>query len=52
MKLEFVIELLDKKHIRDNFDCGEESLNIFLNQFARQNSERGFGANFCGGFAE
>ena len=46
MKLEFVIELLDKKHIRDNFDCGEESLNIFLKQFARQNSERGFGRTF------
>ena len=46
MNLEFVIELLDKNHKRDNFDCGEESLNIFLKQFARQNSEKGFGRTF------
>ena len=46
MKREFVIELLDKNHKREDFDCGEESLNVFLKRFARQNSEKGFGRTF------
>ena len=46
MKLEFTIELLNKNHNREKFDCGEESLNNFLKQFARQNSEKGFGRTF------
>jgi len=46
MKLEFVIEPLDKHHELGAFDCGEESLNVFLKQFARQNSEKGFGRTF------
>ena len=46
MKLEFLIELLDKNHKREDFDCGEESLNVFLKQFARQNSAKGFGRTF------
>lgn len=46
MTLEFVIESLSKKHRRDNFDCGEESLNQFLQKYARQNSEKGFGRTF------
>jgi GNAT superfamily N-acetyltransferase len=41
-----IIESLNKRHERDNFDCGEESLNIFLRQYARQNNERGFGRTF------
>jgi ribosomal protein S18 acetylase RimI-like enzyme len=36
----FIILPLSKHHRRENFDCGEESLNIFLKKFARQNSER------------
>ncbi len=40
------IESLTKHHNRVNFDCGEESLNSFLKQFARQNDERGLGKTF------
>ena len=46
MKLQFQIELLNKRHRRENFDCGEESLNEFLKKYARQNSEKGFGRTF------
>ena len=46
MNLQFVIELLDKLHKREKFDCGEQSLNDFLHRFARQNSEKGFGRTF------
>lgn len=46
MSLQFVIELLSKQHKRENFDCGEQSLNDFLHRFARQNSEKGFGRTF------
>jgi predicted GNAT family N-acyltransferase len=46
MKLDFVIELLAKNHKRENFDCGEESLNQFLKKYARQNQEKGFGRTF------
>lgn len=46
MKFDFVIEPLSKKHGRENFDCGEESLNEFLRKYARQNSEKGFGRTF------
>ena len=34
------IELLSRAHRRDNFDCGEESLNEFLQQYARQNDSK------------
>ncbi len=46
MKLEFIIEPLDKSHQRENFDCGEISLNDFLRKYARQNAERGLGRTF------
>lgn len=46
MKLDFVIEALGKRHKRENFDCGEESLNEFLKKYARQNSKKGFGRTF------
>lgn len=46
MKLDFVIELLGKQHQKENFDCGEESLNQFLKKYARQNQEKGFGRTF------
>jgi len=32
---------LGKNHDRDSFDCGEDSLNIYLKRYARQNHERG-----------
>jgi len=34
------IELLDKSHQRDAFDCGDESLNTFLRSHAGQNARR------------
>ncbi|MBN1346411.1 MAG: GNAT family N-acetyltransferase [Phycisphaerae bacterium] len=37
---EWRIELLDKCHERDAFDCGEESLNAFLVTHAGQNARR------------
>lgn len=46
MKAPFKVEPLSKKHDRQSFDCGEESLNLFLQHFARQNAEKGFGRTF------
>lgn len=46
MMLEFEIQPLRKKHQRQDFDCGEPSLNQFLQKYARQNSEKGFGRTF------
>ncbi len=46
MKLEFVIELLGKRHQRDKFDCGEASLNLFLQKYARQNATKNLGKTF------
>ncbi len=34
------IELLNRSHKRDCFDCGEESLNEFLRRYARQNDAK------------
>lgn len=46
MTFSFDVELLSKRHERQNFDCEEESLNLFLKNYARQNSERGLGKTF------
>lgn len=46
MPAKFRIESLNKQHDRENFDCGEESLNNFLKKFARQNDERSLGKTF------
>jgi len=40
------IELLSKAHDRNGFDCGSESLNVFLKQTARQHAERGISRTF------
>jgi ribosomal protein S18 acetylase RimI-like enzyme len=40
------IELLAKTHDRDRFDCGNEPLNLFLKQTARQHAERGISRTF------
>ncbi len=37
-----VIEKLSKRHKRDNFDCGNELLNIFLKKYTYQNQYRYF----------
>jgi predicted GNAT family N-acyltransferase len=34
-------EPIDKKHDRKGFDCGQNELNIFLQQYARQSHENG-----------
>jgi predicted GNAT family N-acyltransferase len=34
------MEMLNKTHIRDEFDCGEESLTRYLKQFAMQNMRK------------
>lgn len=46
MNAPFTVEPLSKTHDRQNFDCGEESLNLFLHLFARQNNEKGLGRTF------
>ena len=37
------IELLQPHHDRAKFDCGKESLNLFLQRNARQNADRNIG---------
>ncbi|MGQ0542814.1 MAG: GNAT family N-acetyltransferase [Blastocatellia bacterium] len=46
MRFDFVVEPLGKKHQRQTFDCGEESLNQFLKNYARQNNEKHLGKTF------
>jgi GNAT superfamily N-acetyltransferase len=46
MRRPFKVERLSKKHDRQSFDCGEESLNVFIQRFARQNAEKGLGRTF------
>lgn len=46
MTAEYRVEPLSKKHDRQNFDCGEESLNDFLKRFARQNDEKGISRTY------
>lgn len=41
-----VIELLDKHHDRDRFDCGKKALNQFLKQTARQHIQKGISRTF------
>lgn len=41
-----MIELLDKKHNRKNFDCGIESLNVYLKLQAGQDVKRKLAACF------
>ena len=36
---DFQIERLEGRHDRKNFDCGEDSLNAYLQRYARQNVE-------------
>jgi GNAT superfamily N-acetyltransferase len=40
------IERLQKSHDREDFDCGEPSLNRFLQTVARQHDERNLGRTF------
>jgi ribosomal protein S18 acetylase RimI-like enzyme len=40
------IELLDKSHDRDSFNCGSELLNQYLQQIARQHNQKGISRTF------
>lgn len=40
------IELLDDRHCRDGFDCGNDALNHFLRRLAGQQQRRGFGKTY------
>ncbi|AFZ34843.1 GCN5-related N-acetyltransferase [Stanieria cyanosphaera PCC 7437] len=41
-----LIKLLDTSHNRDNFDCGSEALNRYLQQTARQHNTKGISRTF------
>ncbi|MGB3655006.1 MAG: GNAT family N-acetyltransferase [Rivularia sp. (in: cyanobacteria)] len=41
-----VVELLDKRHNRDDFNCDNEALNQFLKQTARQHIQKGISRTF------
>jgi ribosomal protein S18 acetylase RimI-like enzyme len=43
---EWSIELLDRSHLREPFDCGEPALNEFLKKYARQNQESDVGRTY------
>ena len=44
MKLE--IKALERKHDRQDFDCGAPALNVFLQRFARQQADKGFNRSY------
>lgn len=46
MTPQYSVEQLTALHDRENFDCGEPSLNDFLKRFARQNNEKGLGRTY------
>jgi len=46
MSDDLVFELLTGKHDRVSFDCGEPSLNEYLQRFARQNAELFLGRTY------
>lgn len=43
---DWTVEPLASHHAREAFDCGVESLNIFLRQQASQNARKGFSQTF------
>ena len=46
MSSEFLVEPLRKDHRRSEFDCGIESLNLFLKNYARQNDDKGLSRTY------
>ena len=44
--MNFTIDPLVTLHDREDFDCGESSLNDYLKLYARQNDSRGLGKTF------
>jgi GNAT superfamily N-acetyltransferase len=47
MTLSWTEEPIDKKHNRKGFDCGQEDLNTFLAQYARQAHIGGSAKTYC-----
>jgi len=45
-KTNLKFEALEEKHNKIEFDCGEEALNIYLKNFARQDMRRELGRTF------
>lgn len=41
-----IVRPLDKSHQRQDFDCGNEELNLFLRQFANQQGKRGLSKTY------
>lgn len=44
--MKYIIEPLNTRHDRAEFDCGEPSLNEFLKLYARQNDSKGLGKTY------
>lgn len=44
--MDFRIEGLTRRHIRDSFTCGEPSLDRYIKELARQNDDMGLGKTF------
>ena len=42
-----LIEPLTSRHNREAFDCGVESLNVYLKRFARQNADKNLGVTYA-----
>jgi len=42
----YIIELLEKSHKKDRFDCGVKSLNDYLIRYARQNDQKSISRTF------
>ena len=40
------IEPINRRHVRDAFDCGEATLNDYLHRYARQNDENNIARSF------
>ena len=42
----YIVELLEKSHKKDRFDCGIKSLNDYLTRYARQNDQKSISRTF------
>ena len=44
--MKLVITVLGREHDRQDFDCGEPALNVFLQRFARQQADKDFNRSY------
>ena len=42
----WVVEPLDATHLRDSFDCGQQTLDDYIRKYAGQHARRNFGRTF------